>query len=184
MLVIGPVGEVDVPAKSMAPPFPLTFTLMLPIFAAPLKKFAVIGNVGLFTLGSGSASRPKVKSGRENVKVSSVEPSPGVFRTRGVEDSVNGGLFHVAQVAGTVLASTPVENAIVRFGSAIEFRVVRSDAVIGMSVVELMYAAFGCGMAMNAAWAGMTVKQQITIPIAKQIVFINYPITKRPGCAD
>jgi hypothetical protein len=138
------MGIVELAAKSAALD-PSIVLLTVPNSVTPLKKSSVTGNAPC-VVASGSASIPKMLRGCEKLKVMEVSVKSKGDRTRGVLLSVAGGEPQAVQVSGTVNFSMRVENVTVRLGSERVSVVSPSGPVIGIRVVELVYALFGSGI--------------------------------------
>ena len=107
-------------------------------------------------MASGSASKPKVVRGCEKLMVTEVIVKSEGDRTLGVFPSVAGGEPQAVQVVGTVNFCIRVENVTVRLESERVSVVPPSGPVIGMRVVEVVYAPSGSGICINPAWSGTT----------------------------
>lgn len=143
------IGVIELAAKSAAPK-PVRSLLTVPNSVAPLKKSSLTGNVP--SKASGSASNPKVLKGLEKSKVTDVvvRKSTG-DRTRGVLVSTVGGEPQFDQVVGTVNSCIRAENVTVRKASDRVSVVSPSIPIIGIRVVEPVYAASGSGICVNPA---------------------------------
>lgn len=145
------IGVIELAAKSAALD-PSSELLTLPNSVTPLKKSSVTGNAPYLARASGSASNPKVLRGLEKSKVTVVTfiKSTG-DRTRGVLVSTAGGEPQLDQVVGTVNSCIRAENVTVRKASDRVSVVSPSIPVIGIRLVEPVYAASGSGICVNPA---------------------------------
>jgi len=117
--------------------------------------------------------------GCEKAKVIEVIVRSAGDRTRGVLLSTAGGEFQVDQVLGTVNFCIRVENVTVRLGSERVSVVSPSGPVIGIGVVELVYAASGSGICINVALAAGIQRSKaaktVILEYLKRLVVIKIP---------